>query len=242
VLALNHYRPKDLGEMFAVYRSSTATLLFNQYDRQNLALLERITDLLLPLPLLRHLPCWRSLVTFFVDTNAWQKLMLVEAAALQRFHPGSKPLITLTLPEDVTCLCRVLFQLPIRDMIQSARQLVLSILDLCVHTHTATVVGMGETAIKGIIRCIKKEEDPRNMLITFRLGRFLLEGSPHACFPPELVSRFEGEICKVIEYYDYPIEWTPPAHDPVGISTAELNKGLAELRSTNAFSAYTASQ
>ena len=93
---------------------------------------------------------------------------------------------------------------------------------------------LGEYTISGIVRCIDGEKDPRNLLITFKLAIFILVGGAppgsqqRATFSAPFVGAYFEEIFELTSCY-YPITFTPPKNDPIGITSADLQVALRQV-------------
>ncbi|CAE8586003.1 unnamed protein product, partial [Polarella glacialis] len=85
---------------------------------------------------------------------------------------------------------------------------------------------LGPTLGEGINAAIEEERDPRNLIASFAIARQLLEDCPASCVNEEtLVALFES----ITSYF--PITFSPPKDDKVGITGPDLRRGLMQALS-----------
>ena len=230
-----------------------------------------LSELLARIPALgSDVQAWRTLLGFFMDKLkdecAWKEALMGINALLKRTTPGvgeqnettdaptaapavaapaaSGPVIL--RPEDVVAICGTLFdRVSVQSMAQSGRALAFQLLWGFVGSHPAALVSMGDAAVSGIVTSIDGEKDPRNLILTFKLARFILVGATQmplpgasaagsdsvsarsgpVSFPAPLLAPYLEDIFLLSSCY-FPITFTPPKHDTVGITSADLKAGL----------------
>lgn len=178
--------------------------------------------------------CWCCDACFLF--SCWKETLLGLSALLSRSLSDSLSLL----------ICRAIFdQVPVQSLPQSARKIALDIILKITQTYPNELIELGEYTLAGIIRCMDGEKDPRNLLVTFRLARFLLTGADgtaaaltagntqsgatkRTTFDPELLQQYMEELFEITSCY-FPITFHPPKNDPIGITGGDLQLSLRQV-------------
>ncbi|KAF8141740.1 ARM repeat-containing protein [Boletus edulis] len=118
-------------------------------------------------------------------------------------------------------------QVKMKSLVQSTRSYVYSIVDVLINTYRDHLKNIGEQFLSGYAALASGEQDPRNLLVAFKIARVILT---------------DFDISKHVEtYFDitfcyYPIVFRPSPDDPYGINVDDLKDSLrACLSATPAF-------
>jgi len=187
-----------------------------------------------------------SLITFLTerlkDEACWRECLMGLHGLIRHHSPLSSG--------DPTLILRaILERVDVPRMTQSGRKFALDIIECMTQQATQEVIDLKEDFVAGVLRCIDGEKDPRNLLVSFRLATFLLEGTTvntsatnvdststsassassstrvSLRFPSLLLAPFMEELFEITSCY-FPITFHPPPNDPIGITGNELQQGL----------------
>ncbi|KAG6381494.1 Dos2-interacting transcription regulator of RNA-Pol-II-domain-containing protein [Boletus reticuloceps] len=118
-------------------------------------------------------------------------------------------------------------QVKMKSLVQSTRSYVYSIVDVLINTYRDHLKNIGEQFLSGYAALASGEQDPRNLLVAFKIARVILT---------------DFDISKHVEtYFDitfcyYPIVFRPSPDDPYGINVDDLKDSLRScLSATPAF-------
>jgi hypothetical protein len=115
-------------------------------------------------------------------------------------------------------------EIQVQTMPQSVRQRVFELMTALLTNYSAALVGMGETFSETVIRQIDGEKDPRCLLLVFRFVPMVAK-----LFP---IARCYEDLFEVVSCY-FPITFTQPKNDPIGITQADLLDSLTECLTAN---------
>ncbi|CAO3587234.1 unnamed protein product [Absidia cylindrospora] len=128
-------------------------------------------------------------------------------------------------------LCHLLFtHIPGKKWSQAVRFKVFSILGHLLQSHAKDINrSTSINFIEGFISIMDGEKDPRNLLLVFDLVRFMIDKLD--------ISRHVEDLFDVVFCY-FPISFTPPANDPLAITSEELKLGLRLCLAASPYFAY----
>ncbi|KAI8996815.1 Dos2-interacting transcription regulator of RNA-Pol-II-domain-containing protein [Pilobolus umbonatus] len=119
---------------------------------------------------------------------------------------------------DVILLCDAIFKnVQMKKLPQNSRWKVFNILDTALEKYSLELQASKVNFIEGFIDCMDGEKDPRNLLIAFHLFRTLIDKFD--------ISQHVEELFDVVFCY-FPISFTAPAGDILGITSSELKESL----------------
>uniref|UniRef100_A0A4W6FA59 MMS19 nucleotide excision repair protein n=1 Tax=Lates calcarifer TaxID=8187 RepID=A0A4W6FA59_LATCA len=90
-------------------------------------------------------------------------------------------------------------------------------------TREAELKGLGADFVFGFVQSMDGERDPRNLLLAFQIAKNII----HRGYD---LGKFTEELFEVTSCY-FPIDFTPPANDPHGITKEELIEALRAVLS-----------
>eukprot|EP00050_Salpingoeca_kvevrii_P021905 m.117654 g.117654 ORF g.117654 m.117654 type:complete len:1015 (-) comp9521_c0_seq2:143-3187(-) len=124
----------------------------------------------------------------------------------------------------------VFAEVNVQALAQSSRLLALRMMDTFIRRFTAMLQPMCNDLLFGLIQQIDGEKDPRCLMIVFGLVSFVVRAFN--------IERFTEELFEVTSCY-FPITFTPPKDDQIGITKEDLVLGLRGcLTSTPAFAPF----
>ncbi|NXL56053.1 MMS19 protein, partial [Chordeiles acutipennis] len=131
----------------------------------------------------------------------------------------------------VSVLKAIFQEVHVQSLLQLDRHTVYSIITNFMGTREEELKGLGADFTFGFIQVMDGEKDPRNLLVAFQIVRDLIAKN-YALGP------FVEELFEVTSCY-FPIDFTPPPHDPHGIQREDLILSLrAVLASTPQFAEF----
>lgn len=104
---------------------------------------------------------------------------------------------------------------------QGVRKSVLDVCNLFLEEWRDSLCLLGEALGAGVSAMIEEERDPRNLMLTFAAAKRLLSDYPPACCSGSALS----SIFETLSSY-FPITFTPPKDDKIGITGHDLRSAL----------------
>ncbi|KZS11165.1 MMS19 nucleotide excision repair protein [Daphnia magna] len=136
-------------------------------------------------------------------------------SSTNRLSPGLARSISQAIFQDVHC----------QSQLQHDRRAIYKTIKNLLALHIRELQILGQDFVFGLIQAADQERDPRNLLILFSI------------FP--VVARyfrlepFTEEFFEVFSCY-FPIDFTPPANDPYGVTKDQLCEGLRQCLASSA--------
>ncbi|XP_060576580.1 MMS19 nucleotide excision repair protein homolog [Ruditapes philippinarum] len=116
-----------------------------------------------------------------------------------------------------TVCCTIFKEVHTQSLAQAGRKSVYNILLHFLTHHLQDVQKLGTDFVYGYMQAIDSEQDPRNLILAFTCATIVVQNFP--------LGVFVEEMFEVISCY-FPIDFTPPASDPSGITQQDLILGL----------------
>ncbi|XP_030610496.1 MMS19 nucleotide excision repair protein homolog isoform X2 [Archocentrus centrarchus] len=135
-------------------------------------------------------------------------------------------------PGSAVSMLRSVFQdIHVQSLMLTERACVYNMLINLMETREAELKGLGADFVFGFVQSMDGERDPRNLLLAFQIAKSLI----HRGYD---LGKFTEELFEVTSCY-FPIDFTPPANDPHGITREELIQALrAVLTGTPKFAEF----
>ncbi|XP_066278817.1 MMS19 nucleotide excision repair protein homolog [Branchiostoma lanceolatum] len=136
------------------------------------------------------------------------------------------------LPQgDEVKIVQVIFkEVYVQSLVQTDRRAVYNILANFLDSRLEALQTLGADFVWGFIQAMDGEKDPRNLNIAFSIARIAAQAFP--------IGTFTEELFEVVACY-FPIDFTPPADDPHGVSREDLVLGLRQvLAATDKFAEF----
>uniref|UniRef100_UPI0037E8DB9A MMS19 nucleotide excision repair protein homolog isoform X2 n=1 Tax=Semicossyphus pulcher TaxID=241346 RepID=UPI0037E8DB9A len=119
-------------------------------------------------------------------------------------------------------MLRSLFQdVHVQSLMLAERACVYNMLINLMESREAELKGLGADFVFGFVQSMDGERDPRNLLLAFQIARTIVK----RCYD---LGKFAEELFEVTSCY-FPIDFTPPANDPHGITREELIQTLRDV-------------
>ncbi|XP_062859268.1 MMS19 nucleotide excision repair protein homolog [Trichomycterus rosablanca] len=137
------------------------------------------------------------------------------------------------LPQgSAVSILKALFQdVNVQSLMLSERSCVYNILISLMESREEELKALGSDLVFGFVQAVDGERDPRNLLLAFKIARNII----HRGYE---LNQFTEELFEVMSCY-FPIDFTPPANDPRGITQEELILALrAVLTGTPRFAEF----
>uniref|UniRef100_A0A8C7MEW4 MMS19 nucleotide excision repair protein n=1 Tax=Oncorhynchus kisutch TaxID=8019 RepID=A0A8C7MEW4_ONCKI len=129
---------------------------------------------------------------------------------------GLKALVSLKLmlpPGSAVSILKSLFQdIHVQVNTPNLPRQVVTLIDY--FSHPTELKGLGADFVFGFVQSVDGERDPRNLLLAFHIARKIV----HEGYD---LGKFTEELFEVTSCY-FPIDFSPPANDPHGITQEEL--------------------
>ncbi|KAI9302109.1 Dos2-interacting transcription regulator of RNA-Pol-II-domain-containing protein [Cunninghamella echinulata] len=127
-------------------------------------------------------------------------------------------------------ICNMLFQnIPNKKWSQSTRYKVLTILGHILQKNVKDINRSSLNFIEGFISVMDGEKDPRNLLVSFDLIKYMIDKLD--------ISRNVEDLFDILFCY-FPISFTPPPNDPLAITSDELKLRLRCCLASSPYFAY----
>uniref|UniRef100_A0A4W6FD41 MMS19 nucleotide excision repair protein n=1 Tax=Lates calcarifer TaxID=8187 RepID=A0A4W6FD41_LATCA len=131
---------------------------------------------------------------------------------------------TVLPPGSAVSMLRSLFQdVHVQSLMLTERSCVYNMLINLMETREAELKGLGADFVFGFVQSMDGERDPRNLLLAFQIAKNII----HRGYD---LGKFTEELFEVTSCY-FPIDFTPPANDPHGITKEELIEALRAVLS-----------
>ncbi|XP_045188984.2 MMS19 nucleotide excision repair protein homolog [Mercenaria mercenaria] len=120
--------------------------------------------------------------------------------------------------EIIETICRTIFkEVHTQSLAQAGRKSVYNIILQFLTQHLQDVQKLGTDFVYGYMQAMDSEQDPRNLILAFTCAQIVIQNLP--------LGVFVEEMFEVVSCY-FPIDFTPPANDPSGITKEDLILGL----------------
>eukprot|EP01018_Ginkgo_biloba_P001984 Gb_13638 [translate_table: standard] len=163
-----------------------------------------------------------SLATFYTSRLAdWQALRgaVIGCLALLR----RKNDVGLVSAADARKLAQsYLENLQVQALTQQDRMLCLELLECLLDVYADAVSPLGDDLVYGVCAAIDEEKDPRCLLLAFHIVELVVRLFPDAEGP---VGNCTEDLFDIISRY-FPISFTPPPNDSLGITREDLSRAL----------------
>uniref|UniRef100_A0A8C7H0S5 MMS19 nucleotide excision repair protein n=1 Tax=Oncorhynchus kisutch TaxID=8019 RepID=A0A8C7H0S5_ONCKI len=118
-------------------------------------------------------------------------------------------------PGSAVSILKSLFQdIHVQSLMLAERSCVYNILIQLMESRESELKGLGADFVFGFVQSVDGERDPRNLLLAFHIARKIV----HEGYD---LGKFTEELFEVTSCY-FPIDFSPPANDPHGITQEEL--------------------
>ncbi|XP_078589095.1 MMS19 nucleotide excision repair protein homolog [Branchiostoma floridae x Branchiostoma japonicum] len=132
--------------------------------------------------------------------------------------------------EEVKIVQVIFKEVYVQSLVQTDRRAIYNILANFLDTRLEALQALGADFVWGFIQAMDGEKDPRNLIIAFSIARIAAQAFP--------IGTFTEELFEVISCY-FPIDFTPPADDPHGVTREDLVLGLRQvLAATSKFAQF----
>ncbi|XP_072523685.1 MMS19 nucleotide excision repair protein homolog isoform X1 [Salminus brasiliensis] len=129
---------------------------------------------------------------------------------------------TVLPPGSAVSILKSLFQdVNVQSLMLAERSCVYNMLISLMESREEELKGLGPDFVFGFVQAVDGERDPRNLLLAFQIARNII----HRGYD---LSQFTEELFEVTSCY-FPIDFTPPANDPHGITQEELILALRSV-------------
>lgn len=163
-----------------------------------------------------------SLTFFFTSRLAdWPSLRGAVIGCLALLK--RKTNVGLVSSDDVKKLIQSYMEnLQVQALAQQDRMLCLELLECLLDAYADAVSSLGDDLVYGVCAAIDEEKDPRCLLLAFHIVELLVQLFPDADGP--LASCAE-DLFDIISRY-FPISFSPPPNDSLGITREDLSRAL----------------
>ncbi|KAI8485593.1 mms19 nucleotide excision repair [Branchiostoma belcheri] len=132
--------------------------------------------------------------------------------------------------EEVKIIQVIFKEVYVQTLVQTDRRAIYNILANFLDSRLEALQALGADVVWGFIQAMDGEKDPRNLIIAFSIARIIAQSFP--------IGTFTEEFFEVVACY-FPIDFTPPADDPHGVTRDDLVLGLRQvLAATHQFAQY----
>lgn len=197
---------------------SVGHLITSEDDKARAKSLSLISKVLAELPQDQLTSNETSLLYTFFQEKLTDYLTLKET--LSSLNALTK-MQTSTVDENMKCLILLEEHYDSTKIVAATRFLAFSFLDNISTKYINeinTTENKSSLLIKAFIKIATGEKDPRNLLISFKLNKFIAENIP-------IADTFKEELFDVVFCY-FPITFKPPKNDPYKITSNELKSAL----------------